>query len=115
MSNVEAIGVHVKFEAGGKVARVSVVNLVMALTTGIVLIQAVGIFVQVHSPSQLIAQFLSHCWTPAPARDCMARTLSPNLTILQQPERETSLLDNNHTHCHTLYLPPPRAPSPPQH
>ena len=49
MSYVEAIGVHVKFEAGGEVARLSIVNLVMALTTGIVLTQAVGLFVQVRS------------------------------------------------------------------
>lgn len=53
MSNVEAMGVHFKFEAGGEVARISIVNLVMALTTGIVLTQAVGLFVQVQCESAL--------------------------------------------------------------
>ena len=51
MSHVEAMGVHFKFEAGGEVAHVSIVNLVMALTTGIVLTQAVGLFVQVRKCS----------------------------------------------------------------
>lgn len=47
MSNIEGVGVRLKFETGGEVGHISLVYIISALTTGIVLVQAAGLFVQV--------------------------------------------------------------------
>jgi hypothetical protein len=57
MSSIEAIGVHVRFEAGGEVAKVSIISTVAALATGAVIARAPGVIVQVHSPYTYPAWF----------------------------------------------------------
>lgn len=49
VEDVDALGVLMKVSTGGTVGRVSVTNLVTTLTTGLVLSQAVGVFVQVRA------------------------------------------------------------------
>lgn len=49
VEDVDALGVLMKVSTGGTVGRVSITNLVTTLTTGLVLSQAVGVFVQVRA------------------------------------------------------------------
>eukprot|EP00892_Ulva_mutabilis_P002317 jgi/Ulvmu1/12086/UM084_0009.1 len=45
-NNVNALGVRMKVSTGGTIGHISIVNVVTTLTTGLVLSQAVGVFVQ---------------------------------------------------------------------
>lgn len=48
-NDAQALGVRMKVSTGGTVGRISITNVVTTLTTGLVLSQAVGVFVQVCS------------------------------------------------------------------
>lgn len=45
--NLDALGVLMKVSTGGTLGQISITNVVVTLTTGLVLSQAVGVFVQV--------------------------------------------------------------------